>query len=138
ESFTAGEIASRIAHLPHAETVFRHGTVVRRVDGLFGVVMPAGLDQDVTEAVAQAARRQTGASHVLAVLIDLDDGADRMDLGGTIWIAIVTEGRTEFRRSRILGGREWVRLGAVELALDCLRRFLQGLPVAERIDFEKT
>jgi nicotinamide-nucleotide amidase len=138
ESFTAGEIASRIAHLPHAETVFRHGTVVRRVDGLFGVVMPAGLDQDVTEAVAQAARRQTGASHVLAVLIDLDDGADRMDLGGTIWIAIVTEGRTEFRRSRILGGREWVRLGAVELALDCLRRFLQGLPEAERIDFEKT
>jgi len=42
-----------------------------------------------------------------------------------------------FRRSRILGGREWVRLGAVELALDCLRRFLQGLPVVERIDFEK-
>jgi nicotinamide-nucleotide amidase len=138
ETFTAGEIASRIAHLPHAETVFRHGTVVRQIDGLFGVAMPAGLDQDVTEAVARVARRQTGASHVLAVLIDLDDGADRMDLGGTIWIAIVTEDRTEFRRSRILGGREWVRLGAVELALDCLRRFLQGLPVVERIDFEKT
>jgi nicotinamide-nucleotide amidase len=138
ETFTAGEIASRVAHLPQAETVFRHGTVVRRFDDLFGVAMPAGLDQDATEAVAQAARRQTGSSHVLAVLIDLDDGADRMDLGGTIWIAIVTQDRTEFRRSRILGGREWVRLGAVELALDCLRRFLQGLPVVERIDFEKT
>jgi len=138
ETFTAGEIASRIAHLPHAETVFRHGTVVRHLDGLFGVAMPGGLDQDVTEAVALAARRQTGASHTLAVLIDLDDGVDRIDLGGTIWIAIVTEDRTEFRRSRILGGREWVRLGAVELALDCLRRFLQGLPVVERIDFEKT
>jgi nicotinamide-nucleotide amidase len=138
ETFTAGEIASRLAHLPHAETVFRHGTVVRRLDGLFGVSMPDGLDQDVTEAVARAARRQTGSSHVLAVLIDLDDGVDRIDLGGTIWIAIVTEDRTEFRRSRILGGREWVRLGAVELALDCLRRFLQGLPVVERIDFEKT
>jgi nicotinamide-nucleotide amidase len=138
ETFTAGEIASRVAHLPHAETVFRHGTVVRRFDGLFGVSMPDGLDQDVTEAVARAARRQTGSSHVLAVLIDLDDGVDRIDLGGTIWIAIVTEDRTEFRRSRILGGREWVRLGAVELALDCLRRFLQGLPVVERIDFEKS
>ncbi len=138
ETFTAGEIASRLAHLPHAETVFRHGTVVRRFDGLFGVSIPDGLDQDVTEAVARAARRQTGSSHVLAVLIDLDDGVDRIDLGGTIWIAIVTDDRTEFRRSRILGGREWVRLGAVELALDCLRRFLQGLPVVERIDFEKT
>ena len=39
---------------------------------------------------------------------------------------------------RILGGREWVRLGAVELGLDCLRRYLKGLPVHERIDFEKT
>jgi nicotinamide-nucleotide amidase len=29
-------------------------------------------------------------------------------------------------------------LGAAELGLDCLRRFLQGLPVVERIDFEKT
>jgi nicotinamide-nucleotide amidase len=63
---------------------------------------------------------------------------DRIDLGGTIWIGISTADRMEFRRSRILGGREWVRLGAVELALDCLRRFLQGLPVVERIDFEKT
>ena len=41
------------------------------------------------------------------------------------------------RRSRILGGRDWVRLGAVELGLDCLRRYLQGLPVYERTDFEK-
>ena len=39
---------------------------------------------------------------------------------------------------RILGGREWVRLGAVELGLDCLRRYLHGLPVTERIDFERT
>jgi nicotinamide-nucleotide amidase len=41
------------------------------------------------------------------------------------------------RQARILGGREWVRLGAVELAMDCLRRRLQGLPVTERTDFEK-
>jgi hypothetical protein len=26
----------------------------------------------------------------------------------------------------------------VEMGLDCLRRYLQGLPVNERIDFEKT
>ncbi|MGD0108344.1 MAG: CinA family protein, partial [Rhodopila sp.] len=95
-------------------------------------------DQDTTEAVAKAAREITGATHALAVLIELDTGADRIDLGGTIWIGISTQERIESRRSRILGGREWVRLGAVELALDCLRRFLQGLPVVERIDFEKT
>ena len=138
ETFTAGQIAARIAHLPGAETVFRHGTVTRHLDQLFGVPLPAAFDQATTEAVARAAREQTGASHALAVLVELDDGADRIDLGGTIWIAIATAARIEFRRSRILGGREWVRLGAVELALDCLRRFLQGLPVVERIDFEKS
>ena len=138
ETFTAGQIAARIAHLPGAEKVFRHGTVARHLDRLFGVALPPQLDQDTTEAVTKAARELTGASHALAVLIELDEGADRIDLGGTIWIGISTADRMEFRRSRILGGREWVRLGAVELALDCLRRFLQGLPVVERIDFEKT
>jgi len=138
ETFTAGEIAARIAHLPGAEQVFRYGTVVRRFDGLFGVAVPDELDQDITEAIARSARSQTDATHALAVLIELDEGADRIDLGGTIWIAIATADQTAFRRSRILGGREWVRLGAVELGLDCLRRFLQDLPVVERIDFEKT
>jgi nicotinamide-nucleotide amidase len=138
ETFTGGQIAARIAHLPGAEKVFRHGTVARHLDHLFGVSLLPELNQDVTEAVARAAREHTGATHTLAVLIELDEGADRIDLGGTIWIAIATAERMEFRRSRILGGREWVRLGAVELALDCLRRFLQGLPVVERIDFEKT
>jgi nicotinamide-nucleotide amidase len=138
ETFTSGQIAARIAHLPGAEKIFRHGTVARHLDRLFDVALPPELDQDTTEAVAIAAREQTGATHSLAVLIELDEGADRIDLGGTIWIGISTADRIEFRRSRILGGREWVRLGAVELALDCLRRFLQGLPVVERIDFEKT
>ena len=137
ETFTAGQIAARIAHLPGAETVFRHGTVARHLDRLFGVALPRELDQATTEAVARAAREDTGATHALAVLIELDEGADRIDLGGSIWIGIATADRIAFRRSRILGGREWVRLGAVELALDCLRRFLQGLPVVERIDFEK-
>jgi nicotinamide-nucleotide amidase len=137
ETFTAGQIAARVAHLPGAESVFRHGTVVRVLDPLFGVAVPPALDQDTTEAVARAARAETGATHALAVLIELDEGADRLDLGGTIWIGIATADRVAFRRSRILGGRDWVRLGAVELGMDCLRRFLLGLPVVERIDFEK-
>ena len=71
------------------------------------------------------------------VLIDLDDGPDRTEFGGTVCLAIAADGETVSRRSRIVGGREWVRLGAVEMGLDCLRRYLQDLPVHERIDFEK-
>jgi nicotinamide-nucleotide amidase len=144
ETFTAGQIAARFAHLPNAEHVFRRGVVVRHyaelhnVFGLEGVSLSGEMTEESTIAVARAAREQTGASHALVVLIDLDEGADRIDFGGTIWIGIATEAGVDFRRSRILGGRDWVRLGAVELGLDCLRRQLQGLPVTERIDFERT
>jgi len=136
EMFTSGQIAARFAHLP--------GILARDLGEIFAGVgldgdPPAGeLTPETAEAVAQAARRRTGASHALAVLVALDDGPDRIDFGGTICLAIASADGVESRRSRILGGREWVRLGATEMGLDCLRRYLQGLPVAERIDFEKT
>jgi nicotinamide-nucleotide amidase len=143
EMFTSGGIAERTAPLPGAEHVFRRGVIAR---GLGKICTAVGLDpeayeeinRETAEAVADAVRRQAGASHALAVLIDLDDGPDRIDFGGSICLAIATEHEVQSRRSRVLGGREWVRLGAIELGLDCLRRFLHGLPVSERIDFERT
>jgi len=142
ETFTGGQIAARLAPLPGAEKIFRRGIVARTLPEIHtavGLPAPAAeVTQEMAEVVALAARRQSGSSHALAVLIDLDEGADRIDLGGTICLAIAGEDGSASRRSRILGGREWVRLGAVELGLDCLRRHLQGLPVVERIDFEKT
>jgi nicotinamide-nucleotide amidase len=142
ETFTSGAIAARIAHLPGAETVFRRGLVARALGEVCAAVgletaSTGELTRETAETVARAARRQSGSTHALAVLVDLDEGADRIDLGGTICLAIATEQEVASRRSRILGGREWVRLGAVEMGLDCLRRYLQGLPVYERIDFEK-
>jgi nicotinamide-nucleotide amidase len=142
EMFTSGQIAARVGHLPGAETIVKRGVMSRDLAEVFRAVgldePPAGeLTRETAETVARAARRACGASHALAVLIDLDDGPDRIEFGGTICLAIATEDDVASRRSRILGGREWVRLGAVELGLDCLRRHLQGLPVYERTDFEK-
>jgi nicotinamide-nucleotide amidase len=143
ETFTAGEMAARFLPQAGAEAVLRRAVVSRDLGEIYDAVgltgaEPLEITKETAEAVARAARRESGASHALAVLIDLDDGPDRIDFGGTICIGIATEGGTESRRSRILGGREWVRLGAVELGLDCLRRYLYGLPVAERIDFERS
>jgi nicotinamide-nucleotide amidase len=141
ETFTGGQMAARIAPLPGAERVFRRGIVARDLGELWDALrltIPREITRESAEAVAEAARRTSGASHALAVLIDLDDGPDRIDFGGSICIGIATADHVESRRSRILGGREWVRLGAVELGLDCLRRQLYGLPVTERIDFERT
>jgi nicotinamide-nucleotide amidase len=144
ESFTGGQIAARLAPLPGAEAVFRRGTVARSLAEIatavgLAAVPPAGeLTPEVAETVARAARHQTGATHALAVLVDMEEGTDRIDLSGTICIAIATEGDVVSRRSRLAGGRDWVRLGAIEMGLDCLRRYLQGLPLYERTDFEKT
>ena len=136
ETFTGGQIAARIAPLPGAEMVLRRGIVARDPVQLAAAVGlgPANLS---AETVARAAREISGASHALAVLVAIDDGPDRIDFGATIDIAIAAGEDLATRRSRIVGGRDWARLGAVEMGLDCLRRHLQGLPVAERIDFEK-
>jgi nicotinamide-nucleotide amidase len=142
ETFTGGQIAARLAPLAGAETVFRRGVVSRDLAELgsaVGLTPPiAEITEETAEAAARALRAATGASHALTVLVDLDEGADRIEFGGTICIAIATPGESISRRARVIGGRDWVRLGAIELALDCLRRHLQGLPVSERIDFEKT
>jgi nicotinamide-nucleotide amidase len=135
EMFTGGQIAARLTPLPGAEAVYRRGMVSRDADHVAAAVGLNGVTSAVE--VAKAARAQSGASHALAVLIDLDDGPDRIDFGGTIRIGIATAKDAVAREARILGGREWVRLGATEMGLDCLRRYLQGLPVDEKIDFEK-
>lgn len=144
ETVTGGGIAARLAPLLGAERVFRRGMVARGMADIYAAVglaetPPTGeLRPEIAEAVAAAARHQTGATHALAVLVDMEEGADRIDLSGTVCLAIATAHEVASRRSRLTGGRDWVRLGAVEMGLDCLRRHLQGLPVYERIDFERS
>jgi nicotinamide-nucleotide amidase len=143
ETFTGGGIAARIVPLPGAEAVFRRGVVARDLGEIAGSVglehgsLWAPITVAMAEHVASAARLRSEATHALAVLIDLDTDPDQSDLGGTICLAIADGEGVVSRESRIMGGRDWVRLGAIELALDCLRRHLQHLPVTERTDFEK-
>jgi nicotinamide-nucleotide amidase len=118
ETFTGGNIAARIAPLAGAEGVFRKGVIAGGV-------------------TAEALRAESGASHALSVAVQLDDGPDRPDFGASITVQIADARGTVTRTARLVGGRDWVRVGAAELGLDCLRRHLLGLPVDERIDFER-
>ena len=99
ETFTGGQIAARIAHLPGAEKVFRRGLVARdpaeiaAALGLDGGLISGELSREAAEAVARAAREETGATHALAVLIEVDDGPDRIDFGGSIHLAIAAGGQ---------------------------------------------
>ncbi len=118
ETTTGGIVAARIASLAGAESVFRQGVIAKRVS-------------------AEGLLRESGAGIALAVDTKLDEGADRPDFGASITIAIADAKGTVRREARLVGGRDWVRTGAAELGLDCLRRHLLGLPVDERIDFER-
>lgn len=143
EMFTGGQIVGRLVPLPGAERAIRRGVVSLDMADICAAVQfdkptaPDVIDRSTAEEVAQAARLAAGATHALAVLLDLDEGTDRVDFGASVCLAIASSHDVVSRRSRIVGGRDWVRLGAIELGLDCLRRYLQGLPVDERIDFEK-
>ena len=137
EMVTGGLLAARLSPLPGSEQAFRRGIVVRDATHL-GV---NGVSVETAEAAGRKLRDESGASHALALLVDLEAGTDgsvdRADLGGTICIEIADGTGTLSRKARLIGGRDWIRAGAVELGLDCLRRHLVGLPVDERIDFER-
>ena len=49
-------------------------------------------------------------------------------------IGIADTAGTVARQARLIGNRDWIRAGAVEMGLDCGAALL-GLPVDERIDF---
>ena len=118
ETHTGGTISARIAPQVGAEGVFRKGVIAPDVS-------------------AEKLRAESGASHALAVLMQLDEGTDRPDFGATITVQIADASGLVQRTARLVGGRDWVRVGAAEMGLDCLRRHLLGLPVDERIDFER-
>lgn len=120
ETFTGGNIAARIAPLPGSESAFRKGVISRN-----GAIPAAEL------------LKESGATLALSVAVRLDDGPDRPDLGATIDVGLAEAKGTVTRQAHLLGGRDWIRVGATELGLDCLRRYLLGLPVDERIDFER-
>jgi len=134
EMFTGGHLAARLAPLAGAERAFRRGVVARDLSELGDA---AEVSPEAAAEVARSLRETSGASHALAVLIELEEGADRPDLNGTICIGLADADVVVARQARLSGGRDWVRIGATELGLDCLRRHLLGLPVDERIDFER-
>lgn len=122
EGVTGGLLAARLAPHPGAEKLIKGGVV----------------DLDLVKLIpAEKLRAERGTSHALRLAVQLDEGPERPDWGATVAITIADANGTVTRQARLIGNRDWVRAGSAELALDCLRRHLSGLPVDERIDFER-
>ncbi|MBI3994249.1 MAG: CinA family nicotinamide mononucleotide deamidase-related protein [Candidatus Lambdaproteobacteria bacterium] len=144
EDFTGGQLAARLATVPGMERYFLRGVVTPTEQSkaaaftLRGVTLEPIPSYEMAEAMAEAVRKQVGCTHGLAVLVGLDKKESQGgNHSGTVCIAISENGNIVARRSRLTGSYDWIRLGAVEMGMDSLRRHLQGLPIKEATDFER-
>ena len=133
EMFSGGHLAARMAPLPGAEKVFRKGVVTRDA-GELGI---NGVSAEAAQSVGRKLRDGQPRQPCAGPADRSRRGPDRPDFGGTVCIGIADKAGTVARQARLIGNRDWIRAGAVEMGLDCLRRHLLGLPVDERIDFER-
>jgi competence/damage-inducible protein CinA-like protein len=129
ESATAGLLGGRITAIPSSSDYFVGGFLTyndRMKTELLGV--PADLiaehtavSEPVAKAMADGARRRTGADYALSITGFAGPDGDKI---GLIFIGLATPTGVEARRVQLPGDRERVRLFATNTALDVLRREL--------------
>lgn len=140
ECGTHGAVAGRIVAADPEGRIFRRGGLGGGVDALAIALGVDGGTADAALAVrfAEAVMASSKTTHGLAVVIP--NGVDGGPGGGQgdVLIAVARAGAaTVARPAVIVGGRERVRAGGVEMGLDCLRRLLAGVAVDDPVDFEK-
>jgi nicotinamide-nucleotide amidase len=129
---TFGHVGMRLAAADPAGEIFRRSANTNRRHDLATLLDLASEDEALVENAATAVRVQTGTTHGLAVLVDTSGARDPQ-----IEIAIATADHVIRRGSNLVGNGERVRVGAIEMTLDSLRRLLTGVPVTEALDFER-
>lgn len=140
ECGTNGAVAGRLAATDMEGSVFRRGGLGGDVAGLATALglEHTSADEAAAKAMAEAVRETSGTSHGLAVLIPTGSEGGPGGGFGQVFIAIAETGaETIYRPVSMVGGRERVRAGGVEMGLDCLRRRLEGRDVYDLVDFEK-
>lgn len=140
ESHTSGEVAKRLMQSATDPECIQQSIVSPHLSAL---CTAAGAPELATGKHASTALAQslavslcssTGASHALVTLLEKNTSDKESTVD--VYIGICSPEGNSQRHARLPGRRGWVQLGSAELALDCLRRHLYGLPVDERIDFE--
>jgi len=143
EAGTLGSITGRLLGHPDGHKVIKPGLIANspveicRLLQLEAEANDTGFNEDYARHAAVAVRRFNQAALGMAVL--MQDRTDRPNgkQGKDVFIAISNEQDTALRKAVLPGRAGWTRLGAAELACDCLRRFLANQAVYERIDFEQ-
>jgi nicotinamide-nucleotide amidase len=139
---TNGLIASRLTQHDEDGKVFRRGLLGGSLEEIFKAL---GLNNETEKMMPETAKltagafsKLTGSTHCLSVQVKHNPAQPGKRASGTIAVALAQPDGILLRQSEIIGDAHRVRLGAVELGLDYLRRVLHLLPLDERSDFEKS
>ena len=134
ESCTGGLLGGRITSVPGSSDYFRGGFVTYTNEmktALLGVPPElierhTEVSEPVARAMAEGARRGTGADYALSITgYAGPDGGTLDNAVGTVFIGLATPtADSDVRRLRLPGDRDRIRGFAVQNALDMLRRAL--------------
>ena len=140
EMHTAGAIAGRLMREDESSLLRQSisATQLTQLAKALKTDVDAAFSTDFAKALAKNAQQQSGTTHSLVALSHrVTDDESNTEPGLQFIIAVAKGDEIVCREGRLPGRRDWTVMGAAELALDCLRRYLLGLPVVERIDFEQ-
>jgi nicotinamide-nucleotide amidase len=135
ESCTGGLIGHRLTSVPGSSTYFQGGVIVYsnqskvdllHVDPETLKIYGAVSDKTVRE-MADGVRVKTNTDLGLAVTgIAGPEGGTRQKPVGTVYIGLASQDKTHSKEYRFWGGREQVKLNTSMMALDWVRRYLNG------------
>ncbi len=142
ETRTSGRVINRLLRVPHSDAVVQHGLIASNMTKIghllgHGLSCTGAIDTKWAVSVTRQLREKYNSSLSVTILTRKPDKKQVEASETGVFITITDGTNTHCREATMPGTKEWVNLGTTELALDCLRRFLFGLPVDERIDFEQ-
>ena len=146
ESCTGGLIGHRITNVPGCSAYFRGDLVTYSNDaksGILGVTQQTldkhgAVSPQCVREMAAGARKRTGASVAVATSgIAGPDGGTPDKPVGTVCIALSADDQSVEHVYQFRGTRDWVKLITSQVALDWMRRYALGLPIAESAIFRR-
>jgi nicotinamide-nucleotide amidase len=146
ESCTGGLIGHRITNVPGCSRYFKSDLVTysnEAKEGVLGVSEETlrahgAVSEECVREMAAGVRKRTGADVAVATSgIAGPDGGTPDKPVGTVCIALSADDQSVTRRYQFRGTRDWVKLIASQVALDWLRRYALGLPIADSAIFRR-
>ena len=146
ESCTGGLIGHRITNVPGCSRYFKSDLVTYSNDvkeGVLGVsnetlIAHGAVSEECVREMAAGVRKRTHASVSVATSgIAGPDGGTPDKPVGTVCIALSADDQSFSRRYQFRGTRDWVKLITSQVALDWLRRYALGMPIADSALFRR-